>query len=531
MRSPALPLVALAGVAALTLTACTGNAAGPTPGATGTLVDGKTFTAVIPADPGTLDPFITAMSVARNIDRFLYSRLIEVQNDGTVIAGLAEKWEADATKASFTLRAGATCEDGTPITATDVADNINRIADPATASPMLGLNVQPATKATGDDASRTVSVTSGRPDAFLLLNVGGLSIVCSTVLDDPKARAAGKGATGMFTLTESVPNNQYTLTRRKDFTWGAGDWDPKQKGLPDKAVFRVVPNETTAVNLVLSGEVTGAQVLGPDKARLRSAGLHEAAVPASLGQIVYNQKAGKATADEKVREALSRALNLEELRKIISGGAGTQPQSMVTVAPAPCRADVVSGHLPTLDAAAAATALDEAGWKAGSDGVRSKDGTPLQLKLLSSSMLGESGRGASEYVQAAWKKLGVAVEVRDADGPQISETLFASGDWDVSLVPLNVALPSQLVPFYSGPASPNGSNFASVSVPAYDEAVARAATKPGTEGCDDWGLAEQALFDSFSVIPFADEPRVFFSKNATVASGDGIDPFSIRMYE
>jgi peptide/nickel transport system substrate-binding protein len=526
------PLIALLGATALALTSC---AAGAPPGGgdstDGVLADGKTFTAVMATDPGTLDPFTTVMGSARQIDRYLYGRLVEVQNDGEVLAGLAAEWEADTETATFTLREGLTCEDGTPLTASDVAANISFIGDPANGSPLAGLQVQPGTTAVGDDAAGTVTVTSGRPDAFLLQNVGSISIVCGTVVDDPDARAAGEGATGMFTLTEITPNSQYTLTRRDGVTWGPGDWDPEQPGLPAEVVYRVIPNETTAANLLLSGEVNSALVLGPDRQRLRDAGLFSTELPLAAGQLIFNQAEGRPTADQAVREALAQALDLDQLGQVLTGGEGTAAKSLVTIAPNPCQADVVDGLLPEFDEKAAAASLDDAGWKVGSDGVREKDGVAMEITLVTPTTLGNGGSAAAELMQATWKTLGVTATVKTLDAPALSETLFATGDWDVSAAPLGVSLPSMLVPFYSGPTPPNGTNFASVADDAYTTAVSAASSKPGTDGCADWNAAEEALFTSVSVVPYANNVLTTFGQKATFTEGDGIDPASIRMYE
>ncbi|WP_341945001.1 ABC transporter substrate-binding protein [Microbacterium sp. LWH11-1.2] len=525
-------LVALMGAAALALTSCAASGASPGGGGdTGALAEGKTFTTVISTDPGSLDPLITVMSVARSIDRFLYSRLVEVQDDGSVVSGLASEWEADTTTATFTLRDGVTCEDGTPLTATDVAANISHIGDPANGSPLVGLQVQPGTSAVGDDDAGTVTVTSGRPDSFLLQNIGSIAIVCGTVLDDPDALAKGEGATGMFTMTEIIPNSQYTLTRREDFTWGPGDWDPEQAGLPEKVVFRVVPNETTATNLLLSGEVNAALVIGPDAKRLEDAGLFKTALPVAVGQMIFNQAEGRPTADQEVREALMQALDLPQLRQVLTGGVGTVPTGLVTISPNPCRADVVDGFLPEVDAKAAAKALDDAGWIAGSDGIREKDGKRLELGMIYSSLQGDAGNAGAELIQATWKELGVDLTVKSADSPTLSETLFVTGDWDVSAAPITVSLPSMLVPFYSGPTPPNGTNFASIENADYTAAVTAASNKAGDEGCDDWGKAEQALYATTSVIPFANQDRSTYAQKATFIENDGIDPASIRMYE
>ncbi|MGH3690688.1 MAG: ABC transporter substrate-binding protein [Microbacterium sp.] len=526
------PLIALLGAAALALTSCAAGAPpGGGDGTDGVLADGKTFTSVISTDPGSLDPFVTVMSVARSIDRFLYARLVEVMEDGSITSGLADSWEADTTTATFTLRDGLTCEDGTPLTATDVAANITHIGDPANGSPLVGLQVQPGTSAVGDDAAGTVTVTSGRPDSFLIENIGSISIVCGTVIDDPDALAKGEGSTGMFTMTEIAPNSQYTLTRRDDFAWGPGDWDPKQKGLPDSVVFRVVPNETTATNLLLSGEVNAATVIGPDSARVEDAGLFHTTMETPGGSFTFNQGEGRPTADQAVRDALMQALDLEQMRQVIGSGKATVPTGLVTVSPNPCRADTVSGHLPELDVDAAGAALDGAGWKAGSDGVRTKDGKTLTLRMIYSSQLGDAGNAAAELAQAAWKDLGVDISVTAVDSPTLSEVLFSTGDWDISAASLTVSLPSMLVPFYSGPTPPNGTNFASIDNAEYTAAVTAASAKAGSDGCDDWAAAEEALFETTSVVPYANIARMTFATKSTFTEGDGIDPTSIRMYE
>ena len=50
--------------------------------------------------------------------------------DGQVVSGLAEKWRVGATSASFTLRRGVTCSDGTNLTASGVARSLSRASDP-----------------------------------------------------------------------------------------------------------------------------------------------------------------------------------------------------------------------------------------------------------------------------------------------------------------------------------------------------------------------------------------------------------------
>jgi peptide/nickel transport system substrate-binding protein len=525
-------LVSLLAASALALTACSGSgASGNEPAGNGTLANGRTFTMSIATDPGSLDPLMTVLSATRGVDRYLYASLINLTSKGEVVSGLAEKWSATTTEATFTLRDGITCSDGSSLTARDVAANIDFVGDPKNKSPLAGIQVMPGTKATVDGGTRTVTVKSGAPDAFLLRNVGTMAIACGKGLTDRSRLAKGADGTGMFTISEIVPNDHYTLTRRKDFTWGPGDWDPNQAGLPDKVVIKVVPNETTAANLLLSGGLNAAAILGPDQDRLMAQKLFHSDQLAPIGELFFNQAPERPTRDEAVRRALVQALDLGQLGKVLTGNKGKPSQGMVTVLPTACTGDPVSGNLPGHDTAAAKAALDAAGWTAGSDGVRAKDGRKLALTVIYGTQLGPTMVSAAELVQQGLKSMGVDVTLKGVDSPGLNEVLFSTGAWDVSIGPVGLSLPSQLVPFVSGPVPPQGTNFAHVQNQRYDALVRQASAKAGAAGCDDWNAAETELIKAVDAVPYYNNVIPTFGKDARFEVGDGIAPTSIRMYE
>lgn len=517
----------LLGVVALAATAC-GGPGGSTGSGDGTPVDGKTFSFGVGSDPGSLDPHMTVLSVAIQVDRFLYDTLLNLDGDGKLETGLAAKWEATTTTASFTLRPGLTCADGSPLTAADVAANINFIGDPANKSPIAGLYIAPGTKATAD-AAGTISVTSGKPDAFLARNVGGVPIACAKGLADRKLLAKGDAGTGMFTVSESVPNDHYTFTRRKDYTWGPGDWKA-ETGLPDKVTIRVIPNTTTAANLLLSGELNAAAINGQDRQRLEARKLFHADYTAPMGEVFYNQATGRPGQDQAVRTALTQALDLPQLGKVLTAGAGKPSQGMITNEPRVCPGNTVEGNLPAHDPAAAAAALDAAGWKAGPDGVRAKDGKKLALTVLYGTQLGPTMAPTAELVQQTWKSLGADVTLKAVDSPGLSQVLFGTGEWEVSLAPVGFSLPSQLVPFVSGPAAPDGTNFAHISNPGYEQGAQQAAAKPGDASCADWTAAEAALVKRVDAVPYFDSVVPIYASGSKFELGQGsVNPSSIRM--
>ncbi|MDR7277267.1 ABC transporter substrate-binding protein [Catenuloplanes atrovinosus] len=490
------------------------------------LVDGGTFTMVLTADPGNLDPHLTSLSPTLQVDRFLYDSLVTIDESGAMTAGLAQTWTATPTEAVFTLRAGITCADGSPLTAGTVARNIAFVADPANGSSRLGIFVPPGASATADDTERTVTVTVPAATAFLDRMVGGLHIVCDRGLADRSMLARGADGTGMFTLTEAVPDDHYTLTRRREYAWGPGDWRADQPGLPDTVVLRVIPNETTAANLLLSDQVNAATVAGADGERLRARNLFAREVLATAGQLWFNQRAGMPGASDAVRRALTQALDLRALAQVVTGGQGRPSTSLVAPGLGPCGLDTVTAHLPGHDVAAAGAALDRAGYPAGADGRR-----PLSLALYYPSSLGPRMQAGAELAQQAWSGLGITVTLTAVTEAEIgTQIIGGQGAWSVAFVPLGVVLPSELVPFFSGSAPPDGMNFAAVSNDAYMAATGQAASLSGDRACAEWAAAEEALLRDLDVVPFADGARPTFGTGAEFALSQGsVLPGSIRM--
>ncbi|MFC4852317.1 ABC transporter substrate-binding protein [Actinophytocola glycyrrhizae] len=508
-----IPTIGTAGLLAVSLVACGGGAGGSSSGRA--LVDGATFTMVLGTDPGNLDPHFTSLSSAMQVDRFLYDSLVDIDEKGDMVAGLAEKWEATTTEATFTLRDGVTCADGTPLTATQVAANINFVGDPKNASSRLGVFVPAGATATADDAARTVTVTAPAPDAFLDRNVGGLHIVCAAGMADRSLLKQDADGTGMFTVTEAVGGDHYTLTRRDDYTWGPGDWDPEQRGLPDTVVIKIVANETTTANLLISGGANAAQFVGPDQQRLRSQRLFQRDVLAVVGELWFNQKPGLPGADEDLRRALVQAVDLDELTQVITSGNGRRATGLVPPGWGPCDGDIAGDALPAHDADAAKQVLSAAKPK---------------ITLFYPTTIGPTMQAGAELLQNVWSELGVEVTLKGGTDAETGQLIGGQLAWDAAFVPLNVSLPSQAVPFLSGPAAPDGTNFSGIDNPGYTAKVAEASEVAGTQGCAAWADAEKALYERVDVVPFANASRPAFGKGAEFELTQGsISPTSIRM--
>jgi peptide/nickel transport system substrate-binding protein len=481
-------------------------------------VNGKTFTMAVAGDPGNLDPQFTSLTVTGQVDRFLYDSLLGFAPDGKALPGLAEKWESTGTTAKFTLRKGVTCADGTPLTAATVAANISFVGDVKNASTRIGLYVPAGAKATADEAAGVVTVTSPAPDAFLDRNLGGLPIVCAKGMADRTKLKQSADGTGMYTVSEAVPDDHYTLTRRPGYAWGPGDFKADTVGLPDKVVIRVITNETTAANLILSGEVTAAKFSGLDSQRLQGDGIVKRDILAPSGEIWFNQKAGLPTADVAVRKALVQSLDLKQMQQVYTSGRGAAPTGLVAPAMTPCKGDTVTGNLPAFDAAAGKAAL------AGS----AVSGKKLTVAWASTGNPG--AQAAAELLQQQWQAAGVQVELKSVTTTQVGQIAAGQLAWDVALFPIGVTLPSQLVTFLSGPTPPNGANFASLDNKDYVAGVTAAQKQPGDSGCAQWAAAEKAIIADADLVPFANSNVPLIARGADVNLTEGdLDPASIRM--
>lgn len=502
-------------VTAALLAGCGGGSDGSSssPSGDAQYADGGTFTMALKADPGNLDPQSSAASALFTITQLGYDNLVSVDSKtGDIQSQLATDWKVDGKTVTLTLADGITCSDGSAFTATTAADNIAYVADPKNKSPFLGTFLPVGATAKADGA--TLTITLAQPAPFVLNGLASLPMVCEQGMKDRKSLAAKTDGTGPFELTEAVPGDHYTYKVRDDYTWGPDGATTAAKGTPDTVVMKIVENESTAANLLLSGDINAAAVIGPDVDRLDKADLFAAETPALIGEQWYNHDKGHATSDPAVRMALTQALDLDQLMSVLTADKGTAATTLAAIEPVACPGDSVSGAVPGQDVDAAKSALS---------------GQP-QLTFLYDSSAGSAVAAAAELAVQQWKAAGVDVKAKGQDGTTIQQAIFGTGDWDIAWVPLNVNSPDQLVPFLSGPGiADGGTNFSGIDNADYQAAVKKASAMDGVAGCDTWLSGESSLFKAADIVPFANNVVKTFGNGATFETPGQLVPTSIRM--
>jgi peptide/nickel transport system substrate-binding protein len=477
-------------------------------------VDGGTFTLALKGDPGKLDPQSSASSQLFAVNQLAYDSLVSVDADtGEVQSQLATEWKVDGTTVTLTLAPDVTCSDGTAFTATTAAANITYVGDPKNKSPYLGTFLPVGATATADDAAGTLTITLEQPAPFVLNGLASLPMVCESGMSDRKSLAATTAGTGPYELTEAAPGDHYSYQIRDGYTWGPNGATTAEDGMPDTVVMKVIQNESTAANLLLSGDLNAATIQGPDAKRLDGAGLFSTSTPAMVGEQWYNHNDGHDTSDADVRMALTQALDLGELASVATAGAGSPATTFAAIEPVACPGDSISGSLPAQDVDAASAAL-----------------SGKKLTFLYSSAAGSAVAAAAELAVQEWQAAGAEVTAKGVDETALQGAIFGTGDWDIAWVPLNVNSPDQLVPFLSGPGpAEDGTNFSGIDNQEYTDGVTAANAMNGTDGCSAWLDAESALVAAADIVPFANNQVKTFGSGAEFDYPGTFMPTSIRM--
>jgi peptide/nickel transport system substrate-binding protein len=195
-----------------------------------------------------------------------------------LVPGLAESWEVrkgDPTKWVFKLRRNVKFHDGSPFNADAVVftwESIKKKDAPhfdtygsAQVSPRLA-----SLKAVKKLDDSTVEIETNTPTSFVPYQVCYLMIVSPVQwqkVKDWRKFAEQPSGTGPFRLTKLVPRERLELEAFKDY------WNPSRRPKVDKVVFLPMPEPTTRLAALRSGQVDWIEVPPPDAIpQLKAAG-------------------------------------------------------------------------------------------------------------------------------------------------------------------------------------------------------------------------------------------------------------------
>jgi peptide/nickel transport system substrate-binding protein len=394
-----------------------------------TPVAGGTFFTLGHQDLTTLSPENSGATVVWAALVQLFDPLYRINENYELEPVLAESYEAsdDGLTYTFKLKTGVTFHNGDAFTSADVKYTYDWIKDPANGSTRASQVALVASVETPDDTTVVVTLTS--PDVTFFVNVAPIHIYPATYHAQVGEDAFGAApiGTGPFMLaatTDYSPASFVELKAFENYFDGRPNFDAFRLDIAPEASARFVALESgTADHSVWS-------LNAEDNATLEESGQFTIfkALSLAVNHIPLNNK-HPFLGDKAVRKALitglDRQATLEEVylgdgqlaTSNLSPGLGTFYTADVTQYP--------------YDPEAAAKLLDDAGWTAGGDGIREKDG--VKASFVITAISGDTQRRPiAEIAQALWSELGIDVSIEEA---QVGEILAAlpTGGMDASL--------------------------------------------------------------------------------------------------
>jgi peptide/nickel transport system substrate-binding protein len=491
-----------------------------------------TITARMAGDWDTLDPQKTRATYGYQMAYALYDRLVAI-DAGKIVPSLAASWELGANEITLKLRPDVTCADGSRITPSVVAASFQRLGNPDTKAPYAYRTLGRAGyDVTADDTAGTIKLSLHAPNSDLLLGLAmpWASVICKAGLDNPDALAAKTFGSGPFTLEDVKRGASYTLKARPDYAWGPNGAATATLGFPATLIFRVIDNQSTAANLLLTRELDTAYIFGPDIERLaREPGLsRQDAMAIGAEALTFHQGEGHPTADPIVRRALAMAIDGQAYNRAAYFGLG-RTMSGLTTPTMDCYDESLGKAAIPYDVPGAKRMLEQAGWKPGPDGKLALNGQPLTLRIAGS----KTQNSGPEYLLEALTDLGATASLNVQDFNGWIDLLVKTDSWDVTVDPLGSVMPSPSI-FYgqlAGAAPPGGGNFPRIRNAAYEEAAAHALTAAPGDRCRLWQQAERAMLDSNDVKPLVVQQSGVFSRNVKLQmfTVNVLSPISLRI--
>ena len=295
------------------------------------------------SSPSAMDPHFHNLGANLNVAQNMFDTLVRMDPDSRLMPGLAESWKViDDTTWEFRLRPGVKFHDGSPLTADDVIFSLDRPATLVNSPAGFGIYTRSIASKVAVDAT-TLRLTTKGPYPLLLSDLSTIYVLsrhaAEGVPTEEFARGRGMVGTGQYKFVSFARDDRAELVRNPA-PWGEkADWD--------HATIRFIPNNATRLATLLAGDVDAIEgVPGSDLQAVKQNPKLVFAQKVS-GRLVYfyvdggrpdtplvtakdgTKLAKNPLADERVRRALSMAINRQAIAERVMAGLGYPTGNLV----------------------------------------------------------------------------------------------------------------------------------------------------------------------------------------------------------
>lgn len=477
-------------------------------------VSGGTYAEGVVGEVETLNPLYATTPAEQSASRLLFASLLSYDETGAIESDIAKQYSVDETGKVYTvtLQDEVRWHDGAPITADDVVFTVELLKKPATGSPFSASWQDVEAKKINDRQVQFVLPAPYVPFVhaltFAVLPEHILRDVAPNMLREHRfsREPVGSGPMALRFLQRVEDGTSghvvVHMTRNESYHKGAPKLSRLQlhayenredltTGLRSKSIIAASGNTLTSLVGFKDDERFNVQV-----------------TPVQAGVFALFNTESQLLKDKALRQALQRGTNVKQALKDLQW----EPRQIDT----PFTSDQVKlterENKPAYNSDEAKKLLEEAGWRVGSDGIRSKEGQPLRLRLVY--VKDTDYEVVIANLAKQWRAIGVDVATQpvDVDDPaqNFASSVLQPREFDVLVHELTIgADPDVYAYWHSSQAVARGLNFTNYRDDISDDALASARTQRDS-------TIRNLKYQSFIRRWFAEAPAIGLYQSSTV---------------
>lgn len=352
------------------------------------------------------------------ISSALYDTLVKTDKaTGEVLPNLATAWEwVDGTHCKYTLRDDVMMKDGTPLCAEDVAYTVGVWME---CSPNSDTGRFLAGAEVVDDQTVIVEYNVEAPDLVSMMSWSNFGIVCEADVEAAggleQAAVNPVIGSGKYNFVEWKTGQYVTLERNDNY------WNPDYTGY-FKTITIKFTNDAAAREMAVESGDSNCAVDMPVVQAAAYAGNEAVNIPVyDFGQVTHlwmNMTEGRATADQKVREAIAKAINYDALAAVGTANIGSKALGYFS-SNSPYYTEMYSAEEKVQDIEGAKALLAEAGYENG-----------LTLEIIGT----QDSTPTYTVLQANLAEAGITLNINTMDTPSFVMASAIEANFDLVVV-------------------------------------------------------------------------------------------------
>jgi len=405
--------------------------------------------------PRFINPLLAISDADRDLTALVYSGLLKATPEGSFVPDLARTYSIspDGLTYTFILRDDAVFHDGKPVTADDVVYTVAKAQDSTLKSPRRvnweGVSVQKISDSEvvfslkQPYAPFIANLTLGILPNHIWKNIEGDQFTFSL----SNLHAVGSGPYKIDSINQSADGipEKITLKSNSEYTLG--------EPFIENIIFKFYKNESDLTVAIKNGSVESAGNISSETAVDIADGITIVRAPLTrIFGIFFNQNEKEILAHKEVRKALTLAIDKNEIISNVLHGYGTPADGPLPPTSAEkFHQNASSTENKNTSIEAAQAVLEKAGWKKNSDTgiyeLKNKNTVSTLSISLSTGNIPELVESA-KFIEEAWKKIGVAVDVRVFEPSDLNQSVIRPRKYDSLLFGIVTGRNPDLYPFW-----------------------------------------------------------------------------------